>query len=125
MADDLDKIKAMLGGLGGLGDTPMRKQTEKLKSVEPGSVESFYMVAAFCFDLQRRMEYMCKATLDYESGMDSGLAREIIADNEALQADGLSWKQRAELAEKIMLRLYKQIGARHERALQQAAARGA
>ena len=62
------------------------------------------MVATFCFDLQRKLEYLCKATLEYESRMDSGLAREILADNEALQADGLSWKQRAELAEEIMLR---------------------
>jgi hypothetical protein len=121
MPDDFDEIKATLGALCGLGDTPVRRLSPKLNSVEPGSVEAFYMVATFCFDLQRKLEYMCKATLEYESRMDSGLAREILADNEALQAEGLSWKQRAELAEEIMLRLYREVGPQHEKGLQRAA----
>ncbi len=71
MAGDIDQVKSTLGALCAASDSPMRKTTKKLESVEAGSVEAFYMVAAYCFDLQRKMEYICKATLDFESRTES------------------------------------------------------
>jgi hypothetical protein len=120
LQDDVRALKEVLGGIAGAGDRPVRLATPKLASVEAGSLESYYMVATFCFDLQRKLEYVCKAALEYEPQMDSLLARQIIADNAAI-ADEPTWKQRAEMAEKIMLRLYKEIGDEHDRGLRSAA----
>jgi hypothetical protein len=120
MAINMDEVEGALGAIGAAANRPVRRLSPKLSSVEAGSVEGFYMLATFCFDLQRKLEYVCKANLDYISRMDPELAREIVTDNETIGADGLSWRERAERAEEIMLRLHREIGAQHEQGLQQA-----
>jgi|SRR5882724_6045114 len=100
------------------------RRASKLKSVKPGSVDGFYMLATYAFDLARKMEYVYKATREFARQADPKLAAEIKRDNDALDALGTDWKARAEKAEEIILRLYNEIGEEHEKLLEQVAGKG-
>jgi len=103
-----------LGGIALAADWPQIRNRSKLKSVEPGSVDAYYMLAAYVFDLTRKLEYVYKAARPFVLQADPALAAEIKRDNEALDALGTKWKAIAEKAEEILLRLYGEIGAEHE-----------
>ena len=117
--------ESALGSICLLVDSVQHGTSHKLASVEPGSVDGFYMLAAFCFDAARKMEYMFKATRQFAEQADPRLAREIRADNDAVKKAGGGeknyWKPTAEALEKIMLRLYNEIGNEHDRLLRDAA----
>jgi len=105
-------------------DSVQHARGPKLGSVKPGSVESFYMLAAFCFDAARKMEYIFKATRAYAEAGDPALARQIRDDNDAVKRAGGEdgdWKRTAESLETIILRLYNEIGDEHDRLLRQVA----
>lgn len=78
--------------------------------VRAGSEESFYLLATYCFDIQRKLEYMYKATRAFARHGDPKLARQLLADERRINAPGLSWKQRALRAEARMLELQREIG---------------
>jgi len=99
--------------------------TSKLASVEVGSPDSVYMVAAFCFDVMRRLQYMYKLARPFAYQIPPDVAQEILADHDAINADGLSWRERAEAAEQIMLRLHGELADQWEHNLRQAAGQGA
>jgi hypothetical protein len=82
--------------------------------LQPGTAEFDWMLATYCFDLARKLEYICKATLDYAPQADRQLARQVFTDNEAINENGLSWEARARRAEQILRNLYEEIGPRHE-----------
>ena len=121
MPNDIEEIQSMLGAIGGCLDRPVRSRSPKLNSVQPASEEAFYMLATFCFDLQRKLEYVTKATLKFEAQMDRELAQRIISENDTINAEGLTWRQRAELAETATRKLHEEIGDQHEKGLRQAA----
>lgn len=112
-----------LGGIALAVDVIQTKGQSKLKSVEPGSVDAYYMLAAYVFDLSRKLEYVYKASRQFALQADPALAAEIKKDNEALGALGANWKAVAEKAEEILLRLYREIAEEHEILLKLAAAR--
>ena len=96
----------------------------KLGSVEAGSREEIYMLAAFCFDAARKMEYIFKATRGFALEADPELAQEIKRDNDAVKrAAGAEkdWKKTAEALEQVIIRLYSEVGAEHERLLDRVA----
>lgn len=105
---------AVLPGNGGT-----RADSPKLASVEVGSPDSVYMLATFCFDLYRRLQYMAKIARPLAEHMPPEIAREMIADNEEINA-GKGWRERAETAEKIMLRLHRELSGDWERELRRA-----
>ena len=96
--------------------------TKKLQSVEIGSPDSVYMVAAFCFDLVRRMQYMYRLAQPFAELIPPETAREILADHETINGAGLTWRERAERAEEIMLRLHGELAEEWETNLRHAAA---
>jgi hypothetical protein len=111
----IPKALAVIPGNGGA-----RGLTAKLASVEVGSPDSVYMVATFCFDLHRRLQYMAKITRTLAEHIPSDIAREMLADDEAIKA-GAGWRERAEAAERIMLRLHGELSEDWERELRRAA----
>jgi hypothetical protein len=111
-----ERVLSILPGNGG-----PKGFTSKLGSVEVGSPDSVYMVAAFCFDVMRRLQYMYKLARPYADQIPPNVAQEILADHDAINADGLSWQQRAETAEQIMLRLHNELAGQWEQNLRQAA----
>lgn len=104
-----------------LGEGGPKGRTAKLASVEVGSADSVYMLAAFCFDLFRRLQYMSKLARPFADQIPPEIAREILADQEAINADGLNWRQRAEAAEQIMLRLHGELADEWDSNLRRAA----
>src|SRR4051812_13965060 len=105
-----------------MGNGGQKGLTRKLDSVEIGSPDSVYMVAAFCFDLFRRMQYMYRLAQPFDDLIPPETAREILADHDSMNADGLSWRERAERAETIMLRLHGELAQDWEQNLRQRAA---
>lgn len=97
----------------------------KLESVEVGSADSVYMVAAFCFDAMRRLQYMYKLARPLADQIPPDIAQEILADHDEINADGLTWRQRAEAAERIMLRLHGELANEWENNLRHAAGQAA
>jgi hypothetical protein len=85
--------------------------------VKPGSEEAFYLLATYCFDIQRKLECMYKATRAFARKGDPALARQLLADERRINAPGLTWKQRALRAEARMLELQREIGKEHLRVL--------
>jgi hypothetical protein len=116
--------KSALGGICLGVDSVQHASRPKLASVKPGSVEGFYMLAAFCFDAARKMEYIFKATREFGLAADQALAAEIKRDNDAVKEAGGSegyWKETAERLEEIIIRLYKEVGREHEQLLERVA----
>jgi hypothetical protein len=111
-----DRVLSVILGNGG-----QKGRTPKLASVEIGSPDSVYMVAAFCFDLFRRMQYMYKLAQPFADLIPPETAREILADHESMNADGLTWRERAERGEQIMLRLHGELADEWERNIRRAA----
>lgn len=87
----------------------------------PGSEEAFYLLATFCFDLQRKMEYLFKTTRAFGEQGDAELARDLLADQLYINEPGLTWKQRAFRAEARMLELRREIGDDHRDLLKRVA----
>jgi hypothetical protein len=113
-----------LGGIAITADSIPRLWRPKLASVEPGSVDAYYMLATYCFVIARKLEYFYKATREFALKADPALAAEIKRDNEAIHAilaSGPEWKAAAEKAEEQMIRLCREIGKEHEELLTQVA----
>jgi hypothetical protein len=120
---DLEEVQRALGDVCIIVDGNLHQRSPKLSSVEPGSAEAFYMVAAFCFDLSRKLDYIFKATRRFarEGYTDADIAREVREDNQTLYGSrDRSWRELAEESEKIMLRLFREIDEEHRRLLEQA-----
>jgi len=118
-------VETAIGNIAILAEKSTTRKKAKLKSVEIGSAEAYYMLAAFCFDLSRKMNYLFQATRDFAPEADSELAQLLIKDNNAINKDGLTWEERARTAEAIMLRSVGELGEQHEQALQEVAGKGA
>lgn len=114
MADGPMAVPSVLGSISLAANTPVRRQRLKLEGLEAGTPEFDWMLATYCFDLARKLEYVCKATLDYAPQGDGQFAGQILRHNDAINEDGISWEARARRAEQILRDLYQEIGARHE-----------
>jgi hypothetical protein len=111
---DLDDVERALGSACLGFERIIRLQSSKLESVVPGSPESYYMLAAYCFDAMRKMMYAYKALRPFAESGDPRLAREIKTHNDQINAPDLTWEQRARRAESVMLELFAEIGEDHE-----------
>ena len=92
--------------------------------VKPNTEEGFYLLATFCFDLERKMEYLYRATRAFALKGDPALARELLADQESFNGDGLTWKERARRSEARLRELQRLVGPEHERLLREVAKGG-
>jgi hypothetical protein len=115
-----ERVLSIVPGNGG-----QKGITSKLANIPIDSPDYVYMLAAFSFDLFRRLQYMYKLAQQFSDRIPSDIAREILADHDALNAEGLSWKQRAEAAEAVMLRLHGELADSWEANLKVAAGGGA
>ena len=101
-------VEAVLGTLSVGTRPPPKGVTKKLESVEVGTPDSFYLLATYCFDLSRKLQYLSKAARPFADRVPPDLEQEIREDTQRI--DGLDpWKERAEEAERIMLRLHEEL----------------
>ena len=97
------------------------RQRSKLGSVGDSAEARFYMLATYCFDAARKLEYVFKATKPYALMANRELAREIKRDNEAIAAAGEDWKAMAQATEKVLIRLLGEITREHDELLNRVA----
>jgi hypothetical protein len=114
-------LEAAVGNIGIVCEQSTSVKRSKLSSVKIGSDDSYYMLAAFCFDLSRKVNYLFRAAREFAPEADPELARQLLEDNEAINADGLSWEQRARNAEAILMRTVNELSDDHVRVLLQVA----
>lgn len=94
------------GNIALVPDRHIRKRTPKLDSVGTDPDERFFMLAAFCFDLSRKLKYISLALKDFFPEADPALARMVLQDNQYIDPGNASWEVSARRAEEVMLRLY-------------------
>jgi hypothetical protein len=99
-------------------------QTPTDVPVKPLTEEGFYLLATYCFDLERKMEYIYRSTHAFALKGDPALAKELLNDERTINVPGVTWKQRSMLAEARLRALYRQIGPEHMRLLEEVARRG-
>jgi hypothetical protein len=117
MPHDCKGCETALGNLAIISEKSTTRTSRKLDAVKPRSDDAFFMLAAFCFDLSRKMNYFFRATREFGLEADPDLARLVLEDNEAINANGLTWEERARAAEAIMIRSVYELGEEHERLL--------
>ena len=118
-------VETAIGNIAITTESSTTHKSPKLESVKVGSPESYYMLAAFCFDLSRKVNYLFRGTRDFASEADQELARLLIQDNDAIYEPGLTWEERARRAEAIMLRSVDELTEEHERVLHEVAGKTA
>jgi hypothetical protein len=99
------------GNLSLIPDRHIRKRHPKLASVGDDPDERFFMLAAYCFDLSRKLKYISLVLKDFFPAADPKVARMILEDNEYIDPGNLSWEQSARRAEEVMQRLYDELEA--------------
>jgi hypothetical protein len=125
MSNGCKECETALANIAIIAERSTTRTSAKLEAVKIPSDEAYFMLAAFCFDLSRKMNYLFKATREFGLQGDPELAQQFIEDNEAINKTGLTWEQRARAAEAIMLRSVQELGEEHERLLVEVAGKAA
>jgi hypothetical protein len=104
---------AQLGNIALGADNHPKGATPKLESVGEDVNERFYMLAAFCFDLSRKLKYICLTLREFWDDADPEFAKRILQHNEFINPpppDGpLPWGEMAKRAEEVMKGLWEEI----------------
>ena len=106
---------AQLGMIALAADDNQRGLTPKLGSVGDDPDERFYMLAAYCFDLSRKMKYISLALQEYYGDAPPEFARKIRDHERYLnprpEANFIPWKEMAERSEEVMKQLWSEVQA--------------
>lgn len=106
---------AQLGMIALGSDDNQRGLTPKLGSVGSDPDERFFMLAAYCFDLSRKMKYISLALQEYYGDAPPEFARKI-RDHERYinprpEEKFISWREMAERSEEVMKELWSEVQA--------------
>lgn len=102
-------VNSALATMGIIVDQIPRMSSDKLKGIKPGSDEAFYLLAAYCFNLSRKLEYFFLATREFGSEADRAVVQRLKRDRDELARAGTEWRAIAEKEEELMRRLYDEI----------------
>jgi hypothetical protein len=120
MSYEQNTIEAVIGTFDAVArQGPVKGLTDKLQSVTVGTPEAYYMLATYCFDLSRKLEYLTKVAHPFAEHVPPELAHDIIEDNNAINAKNLTWEERAKVAEKIMIQRHRELVEEPDRSLKQ------
>jgi len=102
---------AKFGILALVTDNHPKGATPKLASVGDDPNERFFMLATFCFDLSRKLKYICLALQEHWGDADPAFAKRLLRDNNYINPGPprLTWAEMAPRAEKVMLDLWEEI----------------
>ena len=102
---------AQLGNMALGTDNHPKGATPKLASVGQDVDERFFMLATFCFDLSRKLKYICLALKEHWGDADPEFAKRVLQDNEHINPGpgALSWEEMAQRAEDVMKGLWQEI----------------
>jgi hypothetical protein len=92
----------------------------------PTSKESIFLLATYCFDLERRFGYLYRVLQQVANHAEPhrDLARRVKHDNDAINAPGINWEARAKAAHEAMLDIHNQVQADHKKRLLDAMEKG-
>jgi hypothetical protein len=125
MPHECKECETALANIAIIAERSTTGKSPKLDAVKIHSDEAYFMLAAFCFDLSRKMNYLFRATREFGPQGDPELAQQFIEDNDAIDRPGLTWEQRARAAEAIMRRSVEELGEQHQSLLIEVAGRAA
>lgn len=111
---ELTAIKQALAAAYTYSDKGIKGGTPKLatETVREWKAEDFYMLAAICFDLSRRLYYLTEAMKPFRDYAESGFKQKVKRDNDAIHDESNdNWEKRARAAEKVLRRLAEESAA--------------
>jgi len=102
---------AQLGNMALGTDNHPKGATPKLASVGQDVDQRFFMLATFCFDLSRKLKYICLTLKEHWGDADPEFAKRVLQDNELINPGpgSLSWEEMAQRAEDVMKGLWQEI----------------
>lgn len=98
-----------LGAMAIIVDQIPKMSSNKLKGIKPGTEEAFYLLAAYCFNLSRKLEYFFLAAREFGIDADRAVVQRLKRDRDELARAGSEWRAIAEKEEELMRRLYDEI----------------
>ena len=103
----------------------LESKFEMIRS-DPISKESVFLLATYCFDLERRFGYLYRVLQQVANHAEPhrDLARRVKHDNDAINAPNITWENRAKAAHDAMLDIHNQVQADHKKRLLDAMERG-
>jgi len=102
-------VNSALGAMAIIVDQIPKMSSNKLKGIKPGSDEAFYLLAAYCFNLSRKLEYFFLALREYAPEAERAVVQRLQRDREELVKVGSEWKSIAEKEEELMRRIFDEI----------------
>lgn len=102
-------VNSALGSMSVVVDQIPKMSSNKLKGIKPGTDEAFYLLAAYCFNLSRKLEYFFLAAREFGAEADPAVVQRLKRDRDALARAGSDWRAIAETEEELMRRLYDDI----------------
>jgi hypothetical protein len=102
---------AQLGNIALGTDNHPKGASPKLESVGEDVNERFFMLATFCFDLSRKLKYICLALREHWPDAEPEFAKRVLRDNQFINPGpgNLSWEEMAKRAEEVMKGLWGEI----------------
>jgi hypothetical protein len=102
-------VNSALGAMAVVVDRIPTMTKNKLLGIKPGSDEAFYLLAAYCFNLSRKLEYFFLAAKEFGLDADRAVVQRLQRDRDELARAGSEWREIAEKEEELMRRLYDDI----------------
>ena len=92
----------------------------------PISKETIFLLATYCFDLERRFGYLYRVLQQVANHAEPhrDLAHRVKHDNDAINAPGIDWEARAKAAHEAMVDIHNQVQTDHKKRLLDAMERG-
>ena len=107
-------VNSALGAMGIVVDQIPKMSSNKLEGIDPGSPESFYLLAAYCFNLSRKLEYFFLAAREFAPEADYKVIQRLKRDRDELAETASDWRSIAVKEEALMRRLYDEIKGDYE-----------
>jgi hypothetical protein len=115
-------VEQALGNLYMAMNRPLTHLSPKIQPADTPA-EQLALAIAYCFDLQRKLEYACHALEAFADYADPELAQQLRKDDEELCDRNINWEQRKQIAHRIMLEVAGAIHEKHEYKVKENASR--
>jgi len=102
-------VNSALGAFSIIVDQIPKMSSNKLEGIKPGSDEAFYLLAAYCFNLSRKLEYFFLAAREFAPEANRAVVQRLKRDRDRLAGAGTDWRTIAVTEEELMRQLYVEI----------------
>jgi hypothetical protein len=117
LQEDVRRIRSALGTVCFGIDGSWHMKRPKLESVDLDTLDTFYMPAAFCLDLSRKMDYVYLALREFAEEAKRDQAERIARDYDEMYDPRASWEKAAHDTEAVFMRVLEDVFDDHQRLL--------